>query len=154
MGKASRRKKDKHQEASKLSNAISIMIEPLLSENPTEDEYRKVIPLAAVGWNVAVFPVEERSTKLMEFLKSGDSSMLEEFELEVKAAQSGAVNRERPSHLMGMLEVVKYFIERKDELFPNDKRFIVDYDLISEGQGFRITIASVHPDGKVDKSLH
>ncbi|BBL73685.1 hypothetical protein [Methylomagnum ishizawai] len=154
MGKASRRKKDRHQESSKLSNAISIMIEPLLSKNPTEDEYRKVIPLAAVGWNVAVFPVEERPAKLIEFLKSGDSSVLEEFELELKAAQSGVVNRERPSHLIGMLEVVKYFIERKDELYPNDKHFIVDFDLVPEGQGFRITISSVHSDGKVDKSLH
>ena len=154
MGKASRRKKEKHQETSKLSNAISIMIEPLLSENPTEDEYRKVIPLAAVGWNVAVFPVEERPAKLMEFLKSSDPSMLEEFELELKAAQAGVVSRERPSQLRGMLEAVKYFIERKDELFANDKRFIVDFDLVPEGQGFRITVASVHSDGKVDKSLH
>lgn len=154
MGKASRRKKEKHQDASKLSNAIGIMIEPLLSEHPTEDDYRKVIPLAAVGWNVAVFPVEERPAKLMEFLKSGDASMLEAFELELKAAQSGIVQRERPSRLIGMLEVVKYFIDRKDELFPNDQRLIVDYDLVPEPHGFRITISSVQSDGVINRTLH
>jgi len=74
MGKASRKKQLQRQQKQyggvKLSAALIELCEPFEPENLSTKEFENLIALAAVAWNIAVLPKEERLEKLTAFIET------------------------------------------------------------------------------------
>jgi len=76
MGKASRNKKLKRQQAValkkyddvKLSEALLTLCEPYKIPDMTKEQYDKIISFSAIAWNIASFPEELRQQKFLEMV--------------------------------------------------------------------------------------
>jgi hypothetical protein len=134
MGKASRKIHLKRQHIGslgkysgvKLSGALIDICEPYDYDDLSLAEYKKLMIMAALAWNIANQPKDSRHEALLWFIKS-----MPEFkeELEADVNQFMANNdpqAELPTSIV-MLQIVSTLIQRKDELYPNDNRVVMDF---------------------------
>jgi len=149
MGKASRKKHLLRQRGTilpqsggiKLSEALFDLVEPLELDKFSHEEIRKLLSIGVVAWNIAVFPNEERAEKLMAFLKDMPSTM-DAIETELaEMLQEGRSNTELPP-TMTLLELVSFLVHRKDALFPNDNRLILQFEVSETPNGPHLTVGS------------
>ena len=153
MGKASRKKQLQRQQkqfgGTKLSAALIELCEPFEPENLSTKEFEKLIALAAVAWNIAVLPKEERLEKLTAFIETMPN-MKEELETEIDmvlyddSEDTGSAPATTTIHFIGAM------IQRKDELFPNDNRLVLNYCVKDSPEGPHLTVSSapVKPERK------
>jgi hypothetical protein len=126
MGKASRRKHsgslqvDTDSRRRKLSECLVDVIEPYRSDDFDREAYSNLVTLAATAWNLSVFPKEERESAIL------------------RALQAVPLLRRRETYIL-----VQRLLERKEQLFPNDRRFIAPSDVVEERDEFRIVVASL-----------
>ena len=151
MGKASRKKHLQRQQkqygGSKLSAALIELCEPFEPDNLSTKEFEKLITLAAVAWNIAVFPEDERLEKLTSFIETMPN-MKEELESEIDmvlhddSKDTGSAPATTTIHFIGAM------IQRKDELFPNDNRLVLNYSVKDSSEGPHLTVSSapINPD--------
>ncbi|MFW6163523.1 MAG: hypothetical protein ACODAJ_12200 [Planctomycetota bacterium] len=98
---------------------------PMLDDDdPTPVEL--AIFLAAVAWNMAGFGEEKRRSELRRV--SRDMAP-EDFDLRVRVRQT-----------------VKDLIRRKLDLFPDDDRYIVDYEVVPISDRFHVNVVFGVPD--------
>ena len=141
MGRASRRKRDRWRGSSwksrattvatestppapptgPLSEALLQLVDPYLHGATTLVAYTALICIGALAWNVASFPEDEREEQLVETIQGKDLP--------------------DPDVLCKMARTLS---RRKDELFPNDKRMILDYKVTRVPTGYHVTIVSAH----------
>jgi hypothetical protein len=151
MGKASRKKHLQRQQKQigdiKLSAALIELCEPFEPENLTTKEFENLIALAAVAWNIAVLPKEERLEKLTAFVDE-IPKMRQELEYEIGSVlDDGSKNTIAPATTT--LHFIGAMIQRKEELFPNDQRLIMDFNVKDSPEGPHLTVASapINPKG-------
>jgi len=156
MGKASRKKQPSSRPAhpapkqASMSGALIDLVAPVYDEqNMSLDEYRAMIGLGAVAWNVAQFPKEERGQQLLAFFKAGSGFDLS-FD-EIVAAGSDEEVTEEPRLNMNVVELIKALVHRKDRLFPEDRRILAEWDVLSENGKYRVTAAYLPPQAASDK---
>lgn len=107
--------------ANKLSAVILEFIKPL-SERIDNDEMNKsMIQFGILVWNISLFPMEDREKQKDSIIKRlvKDKQIEDEFN-----------------------EIYDYLIFRKDTLFKNDRRFVVDYVITEHENNFNLTIGS------------
>ncbi|MDN5870925.1 MAG: hypothetical protein L0H73_09445 [Nitrococcus sp.] len=107
-----------------MSVAVGELIEPYLYGNIQIEEYRKLATMGALAWNIAIVPNFMSEDRFQDLL--------------VDAGASEAVA------LWGLIEEMK---ERKQQLFPNDQRIIVDTEVREQPNGtFYLAVAADAPD--------
>lgn len=95
-------------------------MEPYRELCNTRKEYEKLVALASAAWNLSVFPPDERQ-------KARDG-ILEAFPPEDRSYMDGVLQR---------------LLDRKETLFPHDRRCVVSADVLDEGSHFRVVAASL-----------
>lgn len=119
------------------------MCEPFEPENLSAKEFEKLIALAAVAWNIAVLPKEERLEKLTAFIETMPN-MKEELESEIDTVLHDNSKDTDFAPATTMLHFIGAMIQRKDELFPNDDRIIMNFNVKDNAEGPYLTVASAH----------
>jgi hypothetical protein len=107
----------------KISNAISKILDSEIAGKASQDEYRIRVNAIVFAWNISLLPPESQATTLKslgQFVEKKDP-------LGVAAAQA---------------ELLR-LIEKKQAMFPGDKRFIVSHDVQFVGTKVHVTAAAV-----------
>ena len=151
MGKASRKKHLQRQQkqygVSKLSAALIELCAPFEPENLATKEFENLIALAAVAWNIAVLPKEERLEKLTAFIETMPN-MKEELKSEIDTVLHDNSKDTDFAPATTMLHFIGAMIQRKDELFPNDIRLVLNYNVkdCPEGPHLSVSSAPINPE--------
>jgi hypothetical protein len=145
MGKASRKKQLQRQqkpfESIKLSAALIELCAAFEPENLSTKEFENLIALAAVAWNIGVLPKDERIDKLTAFIDEMPA-MRQELENELSPIVSDYPKDGYLSPAKTTLHFLGSLIQRKDELFPDDKRLIVNFNVKDSLKGPHLTVSS------------
>jgi hypothetical protein len=145
MGKASRKKHLQRQQKQvggiKLSAALIELCEPFEPENLSTKEFENLIALAAVAWNIAVLPKEDRVEKLTEFIDEMPK-MRQELETEMGILSNDESENANLAPATTTLHFIGAMVQRKDELFPNDYRFVMDFNVKDSPEGPHLTVSS------------
>ncbi len=111
----------------KLSERILVLADRLMPEKPSEEETRVAISLAVLAWNVAVVPLEKRQEGLAVIGETmPDLNVIDRKEVE--------------DHVLKIAQL-------KEKLFPDDRRFAVNYRLVAEEGGLQFEVAATSPEG-------
>jgi phage gp29-like protein len=147
VGKASRKKHLQRQQKQyggvKLSAALIELCEPFEPDILSTKELENLIALAAVAWNIAVLPKEERLERLTAFIETMPN-MKEKLESEIDTVLHDDSKNSDFAPATTMLHFIGAMIQRKDELFPNDDRIVVNYNLKDNPEGPYLTVSSAH----------
>lgn len=120
----------------KLSDALLDLLAPFLSEEPDIVEMRNAIAIAALSWNLALFPAVRRSAELCRLLEAYDHTAPGDAQFWL--ADAGDASRLRDD----FKAFVTRLVARKLELYPRDTRQIVDYQVRDVGDEIRIIVRS------------
>lgn len=150
MGKASRKKHLKREQAAalqqyggvKLSEALINLCKPYDHDLPLQG-YKNLMAAAAVAWNIALQPKEKRHDMLSVTLNKMPSCQ-NKFEDELNEYMSNS-NPENPPDSVVYFHLLSGLIQRKDELYPNDNRGVVDYAITEKGTKRNVTVTSALP---------
>jgi hypothetical protein len=104
----------------KMSKVLEDFAEPWLECVQTEDDYAKVVGLAALAWNSALLPEEERFRDLDQEVVDGLG---------------------KPGY-----ELLQSMIHRKLTCFPDCNRPILDYELTCIDGNLRLNVVSGIPN--------
>ena len=110
----------------KMSEMISEMAANFISGGKTPDEKHHRLTAACNAWNMACGTPDIQRQQLEQYVEGYRQS---------NPASS-------PSDLANILKVMQSLIERKLELFPEDKRQIVSAKVVMVGKDYRIEVAS------------
>jgi len=147
MGKASRKKHLQRQLKQyggvKLSAALIELCEPFEPDILSTKEFENLIALAAVAWNIAVLPKEERLERLTAFIETMPN-MKEELESEIDTVLHDDSKNTDFAPATTMLHFIGAMIQRKEELFPNDDRIVVNFNVKDNPEGPYLTVSSAH----------
>jgi len=108
----------------KMSEVLGEFIEPYAEFAPTTDAYRKLVAIAAVAWNAALFPEERRQAMIEDVLEKG--------------LRSGGYQGD----LAEMKAIVRQMIDRKERYFSECKRMIISFEVVDTGDKYRLMVAS------------
>jgi hypothetical protein len=151
MGKASRKKQLLRQQKQyggiKLSAALIELCEPFEPQNLSTKEFESLIGLVTVAWNIAVLPAHERLEKLAAFVEEMPE-MREELENEIDTVLHDESKDTDFAPATTMLHFIGAMIQRKDELYPNDNRLILEFNVKDSPEGPHLTVSSapINPD--------
>jgi hypothetical protein len=109
----------------KASAALIHLAEPLTSEADDTDAREKSLTLAMVAWNLSLLPESKRKEQMAGLLE--------------KAAASEDDRLEASSFLQPIIDAL---VSRKLQLYPLDRRFLVDLQVFETSDGYRVTVAS------------
>ena len=147
MGKASRKKHLQRQQKQyggvKLSAALIELCEPFEPDILSTKELENLIALAAVAWNIAALPKEERLERLTAFIETMPN-MKEELESEIDTVLHDDSKNTDFAPATTMLHFIGAMIQRKEELFPNDDRIVVNFNVKDNPEGPYLTVSSAH----------
>lgn len=153
MGKARRKKQSVFQPTPQgyvpMSEALIDLVMPLYHDGLPLDAYRVLIDFAATAWNIAQLPKEQRKDQLLAFLKSAPELGLS-FD-EIIAAGSDDEVKAEPNTEMNVAELFKSLLHRKDSLFPQDPRIVVEWNVFWENGEYRVVAASKFPPAAQDE---
>ena len=145
MGKASRKKQLQRQQKQyggiKLSAALIDLCEPFEPQNLSTKEFESLIGLATVAWNIAVLPDDERLEKLAAFVEE-IPEMREELENEIDTVLHDDSKDTDFAPATTMLHFIGAMIQRKEELYPNDNRLILEFNVKDSPEGPHLTVSS------------
>jgi hypothetical protein len=110
----------------KLSEAIQLLAQPLLDSARDGADYRLILVIATLCWNLSLMPKDKRPSLIKDILD--------------KAVKPGESPREAE-------QIVEFLLSRKETLFPDDKRVILDHTFVGEGReiGFFVKYATDQP---------
>jgi hypothetical protein len=113
------------QGADKLSERIRLIIQPYAMETSDYSFYNALVGIACFAWNTSLRDEEEYPFLVDEFLE----------ETADKTADRKTIAE--------LKQLIHLLILRKLELFPEDERFINNYQVENTASHFHIRIASV-----------
>jgi len=113
----------------KMSDILLEYGEPLLETivSNNKAEYEKAIMMLMMIWNCAIIQEEPKGWN--------------EAKRMLKPLMFNAESK----------SVVRYMLERKQEMFPDNKRMIMNYELHETTDGFHLSVASTIPDTAIRK---
>ncbi len=110
----------------KMSEMISEMAATFISQGKTPEEKHHRLTAACSAWNMACGSPAVRRQQLEQYVEGYRQS-------------NPAIS---PSDLASVRNVMESLMERKLELFPDDKRQIVSAKIVMVGKDYRIEVAS------------
>jgi hypothetical protein len=105
----------------KLSTRIMEIAKPLTDNAADNDEFETIVRMAALCWNVALFPAGRQEQELRSLIATMAKDQPEGFADEVKAW-------------------ARVLMERKRKLFGSDRRTVVDYTIERAGNTLRFHV--------------
>jgi len=103
----------------KISDALVTLIRPWLGGEESLDEYRALVEIGEIAWNLALLDPQERNEELASAVKKVASPDADIFR-----------------------QVLEGMVARKYELFPQDRRLVVGVEVTARGDRFHIMAAS------------
>jgi len=114
----------------KMSDVLEEFADPLWEESMPPTVYRRLLSMAVAGWNIALFPEEQRHDHIQKFL----ACLPEE-------------------HRSGAVDLFQYFIHRKETYYKEINRFIIDFELVRlDAKSHHLTVVSVPFDLSKNKT--
>jgi hypothetical protein len=110
----------------KMSEMISEMAAPFISGGKTPEEKHHRLTAACSAWNMACGSPEVRRQQLEQYVEGYRQN-------------NPAIS---PSDLANVRKVMESLMERKLDLFPDDKRQVVSAKIVMVGKDYRIEVAS------------
>lgn len=107
----------------KMSEVLEEFVEPYKEFGETKKATIRLLTLATVAWNIALFSPTEQQKIIHQVL----TDEIVEGDQELKAE---------------IQELIKELIERKNRYFSQYKRMIVDFELKDQGNGYYLSVAS------------
>jgi hypothetical protein len=103
-----------------ISDAIAKIIAPYRDTAQDYESFHKLVTVACTAWNASILPIAKRENMLADMLKlMPDQQSREDF-----------------------TEIVKELMKRKNRLYPNVNRMIVQFKVTDRGNDFHIAVAS------------
>jgi hypothetical protein len=99
----------------KVSDLLVEFASPWLDEAENENQWKVVIEMAILAWNLSTLPEPERSKEIRENLGP-------------KLGTAGEI-------------IVKEMLARKLSRFPEQQQFLVDYEVSGSGPNLRVEVA-------------
>jgi hypothetical protein len=112
----------------KMSDAITELLKPYSDLGDDLSSHTNLVALACVAWNIANMPEKERFREIQHAL-----NQLPDTDSELR---------------MDMTGFMAELIERKELLFPDNQRYIVDFKVTEAKKDYHIAIASTLPADK------
>jgi arylsulfatase A-like enzyme len=110
------------QPAEKMSEVLRDFIEPYIEFADNAEAMRRLITVALVAWNTALLPKAEQAESLKQVSEALPADVVDDF-----------------------YAIVAEMIERKNTLFAEYTRTILDYELTDTGDSYRISVISTLP---------
>jgi hypothetical protein len=105
---------------SRISESLAELVRPFTTDETDIEEFRALVGLAAIAWNLAVLG-DSTARKALQLLEDRSINEREVFE-----------------------DVVFRLVLRKRELFPGDRRVVAGWEVVARRDGtFFLTAASV-----------
>jgi hypothetical protein len=108
----------------KASAALIHLAEPLTSEADDTDAREKSLMLAMVAWNLSLLPESKRKEQMASLL------------------EKAAASEDRLEASSFFQPIIDALVSRKLQLYPLDRRFLVDLQVFETSDGYRVTVAS------------
>ncbi len=103
-----------------ISDAISKIIAPYRNAAQDYESFHKLVTVACAAWNASILPVAERESMLTDMRKlMPDQQSREDF-----------------------TAIAKDLMKRKNRLYPQVNRMIIQFKVTDRGNDFHIAIAS------------
>jgi hypothetical protein len=109
----------------RMSEVLEDFIEPYMDliDADSLDEFRKLVSMGALAWNLSLLPAERRGEEIDAFhakwLPKSDKTTATDFR-----------------------SLIEKMIARKLARFPNNRRFIMKFEVADQGDNFYLQVAS------------
>ncbi len=130
----------------KLSAALIDISEPFDYEDLSLDEYKELMTMAAIAWNIALQPKERRNEELFGFISKIPEFKKEVLEIYFDKHMENANLQKKPPDSIVLLQMLATLIQRKDQLYPDDDRVVVDYNVTESPTDRHLRVSSLIPD--------
>jgi hypothetical protein len=107
----------------KMSEVLEEFVDPYLDFARTRQQRRKLFEVAVLAWNLTLLP-EDSQQQMVE-----------------KIIEEGITGRD-PLARQDTRQILNEMMERKEQLFADNKRYIVNFNLQDTGQTFHLSVAS------------
>jgi hypothetical protein len=107
----------------KMSEVLEEFVDPYLAFAETRKQRQKLFEIAVLAWNLALISKDERQQMLDKAIEEG-------------------ITQNDPLARQNTREILTEMIERKERLFPDNQRCIVEFQLQDAGENFRLLVAS------------
>ena len=104
----------------RVSERLADLIAPYREDACTLDRYERLLGVAVAAWNLSLLPEAERPEALRQSFR-----------------------REKVRHWEGVAEVIGTLMRRKEQLFPDDPRTILSWEVSDSGGEFHLSVASL-----------
>ncbi|MFH1673183.1 MAG: hypothetical protein ABIF87_07140 [Pseudomonadota bacterium] len=111
------------QGAEKMSEVLQDFAAPLLNECDDDESVKKALAVAIIVWNLSLLPEKDRA----EAIENLSSEL---------APSDNAADTALTTHYIEMM------MERRQKLFPDNKRTIMNYQFSGSGKNLRLDVAS------------
>ena len=115
----------------KASAALIDVADILTNDEDDRDTRYKCLMLAMVAWNVSLLAVEERREKLRDF-----------FDAMPGLGADGEQFADKDGVFSSFEDMMAQLISRKILLYPFDRRWLLNLDVIETSDGYRVNVAS------------
>ncbi len=107
---------------------------------------KNLISIAAIAWNLSLFPKESRAQHVQAFMAG---PLLKRLQSEMASKQNG----KEILPTMEKLKLIGIMLQKKDDLYPDDRRLIIKYEVTPLGGGeYTVTVSSAdtadNPNGE------
>ena len=106
-----------------MSDVLDEFVEPYLPESDELERHKMVYEIAILAWNLAIIPEHQRQSAISEL-----------FDKFMKGKPATA--RQKLNNLIDEM------VGRKLALFPNNRRYILDFQLEDAGDQLHLSVAS------------
>jgi uncharacterized membrane-anchored protein YjiN (DUF445 family) len=111
----------------KMSEVLQVFVDPYLKSVTNSSQRETLFDIAVMAWNLSLTPENERQSLVEEMLE--------------QLAQRGDLLAQQE-----MREIIEELITRKLELFPDNRRLIVEFHLQETRNKFHLSVASTLMD--------
>ena len=113
----------------KMSAVILDLADFLLEMAHTKERQKAAITITCIAWNIAVAGMEKAQKLFDAYFETIDD----------------------PIHQQDTLDIIETIIERKQLLYPDINRFILDYEVAGTQNNLHLNVVSTVPDEDVAK---
>ncbi len=107
----------------KVSDVILEFAEPLLEYARNERSFKTMVGFAIACWDVALRPEEEQEKSICDAIH--------------RVAKEAGDDPETAAHLE---TVARVLLARKKAIYPNDRRIILNYEFVEEGDSTQLIV--------------
>ena len=151
MGKASRKKhlqkqpkQPKQSSDVKISQALLDISKPFRTDEDSVEKLREIIMLAATAWNITILPEQERIETLIKAVEK-IPTMQQDLKADMAKFVENGYQIDKLSQASLMFQAVAVMIKRKEQMYPDDNRSVVEFSVEDTPRGYHIKAAAMTP---------